>query len=129
VQADVVSIHVLPWQLQELVFVFPAKRLLLELFGLVRWQRRLGNFGDQVRRRRFSQTIDQDTEKWDLDESVEAKPKAKQDTSAILEPQLLLIFVVANARKIWLKLSKLTRLCREVGPSRTSSRISVREEK
>lgn len=127
--ADVVSIHVLPWQLQEFVFVLPAKRLFLELLSLVRWQRRLGNFGDQVRRRRFSQAIDQDTEKWDLDESVEAKAKAKQDASAILKPQLLLIFVVANARKIWLKLSKLTRLYSEVGPSRTSSRISVREEK
>ena len=84
--ADVVSIHVLPRQLQKFVLVLPAEGVFFDLLRLVRWQRWLSDLGDQVCRRCFGQAIDKDTNKGDLDEDVEAESEAEKDTSAILEP-------------------------------------------
>lgn len=105
--ANVVSVHVLPWQFQKLMFVLPAERLLLEFFSLVRWQRRLSNFSDQVGCRCFRQAINQDTKKGNFDEDIEAKPEAEKNAGSVLEPQLLLLLIVANTRKVWLELRRM----------------------
>lgn len=76
----------LPGQFQELVLVLPSERVLLELLSFVWRQRWLSDLGDQVCRRRFGQAIYQDTKKGNLDKDIEAEPKAKKNTSAILEP-------------------------------------------
>lgn len=102
--ADVVSIHVLPRQFKEFVLVLPTEGVFLELLCLIWWQRWLGDLGDQICRRCFSQTIDQDTHKRDLNEYVKPKSKTKKDTRAVLEPQLLLLLVVADAREVWFEL-------------------------
>lgn len=84
--ADVVSIHVLPRQLQKFVLVLPAEGVFFELLRLVRWQRWLSDLGDQIGSRCFGQTIYQNPNKGNLNENVETKSEAKKDTGTILEP-------------------------------------------
>lgn len=83
---DVVRVHVLQRQIQELVLVLPTKRLLLELFSFGRWQRRFSDLGNKIRGRGFCEAVDKDTNEWNLDEDVEADTEAEQDPGTILEP-------------------------------------------
>jgi hypothetical protein len=104
VHRKIILVHVLPWQIQEFVFVLPAQRILLELLGLGRWKWRLGNLRDEVCRGGLRETVDEDAHKRDLDENVEAKAETEEHTSSVLEPQLLLLFVVANTCEVRLEL-------------------------
>lgn len=86
------------------MLVLPPQRVLLELLGLGRWRWRLSDLGDQICRRRFRKAVNEDSNQRDLDEDVKSQAKAKQNTSTILEPQLLLILIVADTREVGFEL-------------------------
>jgi hypothetical protein len=104
VHCKIVLVHVLPREIQELVLILPAQRLLLELFRFVWWKWWLGDLSDEIGCRGFCETVDEDAYERDLDENVEAKAKTEEYASPVLEPQLLLLLVVAHAREVRLKL-------------------------
>jgi hypothetical protein len=94
----------MPRQFQEFMLVLPTKRFLLELFGLVGWEWWLRDLGNEVSGGGFCKPVDQNANKRDLDEDIESQAESKQYTSTVFEPQLLLFFVVLDARKVGLEL-------------------------
>lgn len=58
---DIVSIQLLPREVEKLVLILPAKRLFLVLLGLGRRRRGFGDFGDQISGRSLSQPIYEDS--------------------------------------------------------------------
>lgn len=67
-------------QTQKLVLVIPSHILLLELLHLLRRRRWVGNLGDEVRSRCFSNAVDEDTQKRNLQENEECDGEAIQNT-------------------------------------------------
>lgn len=104
VHCDVVCIHVVPRHVEELVLVRPAERLILELIGFGGWWWWVSDLCDEICRRSFCETVDKDTYERYLDEDVEAQTEPKEYTSTVFEPQLLLVFVVADACEVWFEL-------------------------
>jgi hypothetical protein len=49
VHCEIVLVHVLPWQVQELVLVLPSKRILLEFLGFGRRKRWFSDLCDEIR--------------------------------------------------------------------------------
>ena len=101
----VVFVHVLPGQVQELVLVLPTKRLFFELVGFARGKRRFCDLGNEICCRGFCDTVDEDANKWDLDEDVEAEAETEKYASSIPEPKLLLLLGVTYACKVGLELT------------------------
>lgn len=108
---DVVLIQFLPWQAQELVFILPAQRLLLEFVGFLWWKRRLGDFGDEVGGGCFGEAVDEDADEGDLDEGKEGEAEAEEDAGAVFEPDLLLFAGVADAAEVGLELECVREEC------------------
>lgn len=74
------------------------------MFGFGRWRRWVCNLCDEICRRSLCKTIYEDANKWYLDEDVEPQAEAEEYSSAIFEPQLLLILVVADTGEIGFEL-------------------------
>ena len=133
VLCNVVFVHVLPWEIQELVLVLPADRICLELFGFG-WRRRwFRDLGDEVGGGSLCKTVYEYSHQGNLNEDIETQTKPKKYTGAVLEPKLLLFSVIVDTREVGLQLgSRLVdtrkRVLAERMP-RTSSRMRVRDEK
>lgn len=72
---NVVLVHVLPWEVQELMLILPADRLCLEVF-CIRWGwRRFRDLGDEIGGGSLCETVYEYSDKGDLDEDVETQAK------------------------------------------------------
>ena len=71
------------------------------LFRLRWW---VGDLCDEERSRRFSDAINENTEQRNLEEDKEANSEPEENTFAVVEPDLLLLRSVANAREVGLEL-------------------------
>lgn len=91
-------------QAQELVLVVPPHILLLELFGLLRRRWWLGDLGNEVGGRSFSDAVDQHTQQRHLQEQEEGEGEAIEHTRAVVEPELLLLRGVSHAGKVRVEL-------------------------
>lgn len=115
------------------MLVIPPDILLLEFFRFLwRW-RRVCDLGDQIRRRSFSDAVDKHSEERDLEEEEESDREAVKYTRAVVEPEFLLLWTVADAGEVGVKLGRCQSLALSaigvVNLAHTSSRISVRLEK
>ena len=91
-------------KLQELLLIRPldlAFRKLLAVRG--RWWR-ICDLGDQIRCRCFRNAVDQDTQKRDLEEDVEADTESEQYTLAVMKPVLFLLFRKTDSREVGFEL-------------------------
>ena len=102
---DVVCIHIVPRHVQELVLIFPTKRILLELFGFSGWWWWFSDFGDEIGGRSLCESVDKYANERYLDEDVEAQAEAEKYARAVFEPQLLLGFVILDACEVRLELT------------------------
>ena len=104
---DIQLIKRIQRQIEKLMLVLPPHILLLELLGLRAWlRRRLGDLGDEVGRRRFGYTVDENTKQRDLKDDEESDGETVQHAFPIMKPQLLLLLRVANAAEVRFKLSR-----------------------
>jgi hypothetical protein len=79
-------------------------------FGWRRW--RFCDLGDEVGRRSLRESVYKHANKRYLDEDVEAQTETEKYASAVLEPQLLLVLIVADTCKVGFELEDV-RLCIE----------------
>lgn len=60
------------------MFIRPSSLALCKLIAVGRRRRWVGNLGDEVGRRRFGNTVDENTQKWNFEEDVKADTEAKE---------------------------------------------------
>jgi hypothetical protein len=77
---------------QELVLILPFLLTGCESFTVCWGRWRVGDLGDQIRSRSFSDPIDEDAQQRDSQEDVEADTEPEQETFSIVEPMFLLLF-------------------------------------
>lgn len=84
-------VQVVQGQLQEIMLVLPGYLRLREAFASGRSRRRVGNLGDEVRRRCLSHAVHQNTDEGCLQNNRECESKAKQNTFTVGKPAALLV--------------------------------------
>ena len=59
------------------MLIGPSNLALSKLLAVGRWWWRIRDFGNKESGRRFRNAVNEDTEKWDPEENVEAHPESK----------------------------------------------------
>ena len=86
----IMRIQIRQRQIQKLMLIPPPDLTLGELLGVCGTGRWVGDLRYQIRRGRFGDAVDQDTEQRDLEEDVEADAEAEEEAFAVVEPEALL---------------------------------------
>lgn len=97
-------IEIFKGQLKEVVLVLPGHLGLRKSLAFSRRRCGVGDFSDEICRRRLRDAIHQHTNKGSLQDNGEAKSKAKEHPFAISEPPTLLIGRKLDATEIRLEL-------------------------
>lgn len=87
-------------QMQEVMLILPGNLGLCKSLALDRSRWRVGDLGDQVRSRRFGNTVHEYTDKRCLQDNGEAKGEAEEDSLAVTEPPTLLLGGKLDATEI-----------------------------
>lgn len=86
------------------MLVHPLDITLFKVLCLPRRWWCLGYLGDEVGGGCFSNTIDEDSQQWNLEEDEEGNCKAIENALAITEPGLFLLGGVADPREVGFQL-------------------------
>lgn len=60
------------------MFIRPSSLALCKLIAVGRRRRGVGDLSDKVGRRRFGNTVDENTQKWDFEKDVKADTEAEE---------------------------------------------------
>lgn len=101
----VVCVEVRKVQVQKLMLISPFLLACCKSFTMIWWWRGICDFGDEICRWCFSNSIDENAKQRDTKEDVEADSKTKEEAFSIVKPALLLLFAEFYARKVWFELN------------------------
>lgn len=88
------------------MLVVPPDVFLLELFRFLWWWRWVGDLGDKVGRRSLSDAVDEHAKERDLKEDEKGNGKAIKHAGAVVEPEFLLLWTVADAGEVRIELDE-----------------------
>lgn len=90
-RSDVQRIELVQGKLQELMLVAPVSLCLGKIGPLFRLRWWISDLGNQEGSRSFGNAVDEHTEQGNLEEDEEPNAESKENTFAVVEPDLLLL--------------------------------------
>lgn len=90
-------------EVQKLVLVCPCLLTIRKLLHLCRRWWGVGDLGDEVRSRSLGNSVNQDSNKRDLNQGVEAQSKPEEDALAAPEPVALLLLCEVDPGEVRLQ--------------------------
>ena len=91
-------------ELQKFLLILPRHLALGKILAICRWRWWVRNFSNQVRGGRFSNAVDQHSQKRYLEKDVEADSEAKEHALTVVEPVFLLLFGELYPREVGFQL-------------------------
>ena len=97
-------VNVLQRQVQKVMLVLPSNLGLSKLRAFSRGWWRVGDLGNEICGRCFSDTVHQHTNKGRFENNSESKSESEQDTLTVQEPPALLVWGERDTAEVWLEL-------------------------
>lgn len=105
------QINLLQRQLQKLMLIRPSGLTLGKTFRLTRLGWGIGDLGDEIGSGCFCNAVDENAEKGNLEEDVEADAEAEQEAFPVAEPAAFLLFGEANSGEVGFQLKAGEGIC------------------